>query len=229
MIRLVDLRYAALALFASLLLWGFSHSTASQERGFDIPVVPERLPDDLIVVARSSDAVNIRVRGSRAALRRVQVADLEYTVDLTGARPGVTAREVDPTAFDLGLGAEIVSRSPTTLEFTLEPKITRRLKVRADLTGQPAPGFVVGEVSVEPRRVEVSGAKSEVLRLDEVLTETIDVTGAAQTFERITGITALGPHAWLEPGQQLRVRIEVLPEPPPEPEPQAGAKKRGTR
>lgn len=224
---LVDLRYAVLALFAAILLWGFSHSTADQERGFDIPVVPNHVPDDMVVIARSSDAVNLRVRGSRGALRRVPVADVEYEVDLSGARPGVTSREVDLTAFDLGRGTQIVSRSPTTLEFTLDRKMTRRVRVDPEITGDPAEGYVLGEVVVDPRRILVTGAESELLRLDAIPTETIDVTGATASFDRIVSATTLGPHAWLEPGQQIRVHVEVLPAPaePPEAPPRIGSKR----
>lgn len=230
MTRLVDLRYAVLALLAAVMLWGFSHSTADQERGFDIPVVPTHVPSDMIVVARSSDAVNVRVRGSRGALRRVPVADVEYEIDLTGARPGVTSREVDVTSFDLGRGTQIVSRSPTTLEFTLESKMTRRVKIAPEIEGEPAPGYVLGEIDIEPRRLLVSGAESELLRLEQVATETIDVTGATASFEKVVLPTELGAHAWPEPGQQIRVRVEVLPEPPPEAEPEPKqAKRRGTQ
>ncbi len=216
MTRLIDLRLAAVALVASVLLWGFSRSTATQERGFDIPVVPSHIADDLVLTGRSSDAVDIRVRGSRGALRRVPT-DLEYEVDLSGAKPGTTSREVDLTALDVGRGAQIVSRSPTQLEFSLERKISRRMEVRPQIVGQPAEGWVVGEVKAVPRRLLVSGAESEVLRLGEVLTETIDVTGATQTIERDAKIIALGTHAWLDPAEDVRVRIEIVPAPPPEP------------
>lgn len=218
MTRLIDLRLAVVALVAAVLLWGFSQSTATQERGFEIPVVPTHIPDDLILTARSSDALDVRVRGSRGALRRVP-ANLEYEVDLSGAKPGVTSREVDLTALDVGRGAQIVSRSPTELEFTLERKIARRLRVKPDVVGKPAEGFVAGEPEATPRRVLVTGAESEVLRLDEVLTETIDVTGATQAIERSVGVVALGSHAWIEPAEDLRVRVDVQPAPPPEPEP----------
>ncbi|HEU4429501.1 MAG TPA: CdaR family protein [Myxococcota bacterium] len=217
MTKLVDVRLAAVALVAAILLWGFSQSTATQERGFDIPVVAANIPDDLILTSRSSDAVDIRVRGSRGALRRVPT-DLEYTVDLTDAKPGVTSLEVDLTALEVGRGAQIVSRSPTQLEFTLERKISRRMRVKPDVVGVPAEGFVLGTVEALPRRVLIAGAESEVLRLGEVLTETIDVTGATATIERPVGAVALGQHAWLEPDQEIRVRAEILPEPPPEPE-----------
>ncbi|MBM4384145.1 MAG: hypothetical protein FJ091_12355 [Deltaproteobacteria bacterium] len=220
MTRLIDVRLAALALFMAMLLWGFSQSTATQERGFDIPVVAAQIPDDLILTARSSDAVDIRVRGSRVALRNVP-PDLEYSVNLSEAKAGVIAKEVDLTQFDVGRGAQIVSRSPTQLEFTLEPRISRRMTVRANVAGKPADGFVLGEVAVTPRRVLVTGAESEVLRLGEVLTEMIDVSGATASFERAVSAAALGQNAWIEPKQELKVRVEILPAPPHEPEPPA--------
>jgi YbbR domain-containing protein len=213
--RLIDFRFAALALFSAVLLWGFSQRTATQERGFDIPVIAARVPEDLIVTARSSDAVDIRVRGSRSVLRRVP-SDLEYEVDLAAAKAGVTNLEVDLTALDVGRGAQIVSRSPTQLEFTLERKISRRMRVKANVIGKPADGFEVGETSITPRRLQVTGAESELLRLGEVLTETIDVTGLAQPFERAVGAVALGSHAWLDPAEEIRVRVEIVPAPPAE-------------
>ncbi len=215
MTRLIDFRFAALALFSAVLLWGFSQRTATQERGFDIPVIAARVPENLIVTARSSDAVDIRVRGSRSVLRRVP-SDLEYEVDLAAAKAGVTNLEVDLTALDVGRGAQIVSRSPTQLEFTLERKISRRMRVKANVIGKPADGFEVGEPSITPRRLQVTGAESEILRLGEVLTETIDVTGLSQSFERVVGAVALGSHTRLDPAEEIRVRVEIVTAPPAE-------------
>jgi YbbR domain-containing protein len=226
---LSNLRYKVVALLAALLLWGVSHTTSSIERGFDIPVLPENVPDELVVTDRSSDAVNVRVRGTRAALQRLAVADLDYSVDLTGARAGATQHEVDLSRLDLPRGAQIVSRSPASLEFTLERKSTRAVKVRADIDGEPAPGFALGEVVVEPARLRISGARSEVLRLSEVLTETIDVAGANASLERTVRATPGGLHVWLEGDDRVAVRIEIAPvpeAPPPPPEPPARKGKR---
>jgi YbbR domain-containing protein len=216
-----NLRYKVLALVAAFGLWGVSHSTSSVERGFDIPVVPGNVPEELVITGQSTDAVNIRVRGTNAALRRLSVAELEYPVDLNGARPGNTEREVELAVMNLPRGAQVVSRSPASLEFTLERKSTRAVKVRPDLDGEPAPGFVIGEVVVEPARVRIAGARSEVLRLSEVLTETLEVTGANASFERKVRALPGGLHVWLDGAEVVTVRVEVLPEPPPEPEPKA--------
>jgi YbbR domain-containing protein len=214
---LSNLRYKIVALLAALLLWGVSHSTSSVERGFDIPVVPSNVPQDLVITGQSTDAVNIRVRATNAALRRLSVADLSYPVDLAGARAGNTEREVELAAVNLPRGAQIVSRSPASLEFTLERRSTRAVKVRADIDGEPAPGFVLGEVTIEPARLRISGARSEVLRLSEVLTETIDVAGASEPFEKKVRATPGGLHVWMDGANEVTVRIGITPAPEPEP------------
>jgi YbbR domain-containing protein len=211
-----NLHYKVLALLAAFGLWGGAHSTASRELGFDIPVVPANVPDDLVITARSSDAVNIRVRGSNAALRRLDVIDLEYSVDLAGARPGMSERAVETAVMVLPRGADVVSRSPASLEFTLERKSTRAVKVRPDLDAEPGPGFQLGEVTIEPPRLRIAGARSEVLRLAEVLTETIDLTGAVLPIERKVRVLPGGLHVWLDGADQVTVRIDVVPIPEPE-------------
>ena len=222
-----NLRYKLLALVAAFGLWGVSHSTSSVERGFDIPVVPANVPEELVITGQSTDAVNIRVRGTNAALRRLSVAELEYPVDLAGARPGNTEREVELAAITLPRGAQIVSRSPASLEFTLERKSTRAVRVRPDLDGDPAPGFVIGEVVVEPARVRIAGARSEVLRLSEVLTETIDLNGVNAPFERRVSALPGGLHVWLDGPGEVTVRVDVALEPPePEAAPEPAKRKR---
>jgi len=213
-----NLHYKVLALLAALGLWGISHSTASRELGFDVPVVASNVPDDLVITARNTDAVNIRVRGTNAALRRLNVLQLEYPIDLAGARPGTTERDVQPTLMDLPPGTDVVSRSPATLEFTLERKSTRAVRVRPDLEGEPAPGFLVGAINVDPPRLRIAGARSEVLRLAEVLTETIHLAGAVAPVERRVRVLPGGLHVWLDGADEVTVRVDVRPQPTDEAE-----------
>jgi hypothetical protein len=54
--------------------------------------------------------------------------------------------------------------------------------------------------------------------LAEVLTETVDVTGATQSVDREVKTLALGPHAGIDPQENVHVHIEIVPAPTPEPE-----------
>ena len=203
--------YKLLAAGVALLLWGGSHGTNPIERGFDVGLTLQGVPEDLVVTGQSSDAVNIRVEGSRAALRSLSVADIEYVVDLSGAKAGVTRHEVDAESVERPRGAQIVSRSPASIDFTLEPRGTKAVTVREDLAGEPAEGFEVAAVQVTPRRVWITGPEREVRRLREVVTETVDLTGIDESFERDVRPLLVGSHLTLREESPIKIRVEVSP------------------
>lgn len=211
-----NLGYKLIAVAVAFLLWGVAHSSSSIQRGFDVPMVLRGIPDDLVIVDQSSDEVNVRIQGTRAALRNLSPADLEYPIEVSGAKPGVLTVEIDPVPIELPRGAEIVSRSPSRVDLTLARRGAKAVPVRADLTGDPAPDVRVANVVVEPPRVRVTGALPEVLRLNEVLTETIDITGATSTVEKDVSIALSGSHVWLEQPQPVRVRVVLEPVAPEE-------------
>jgi YbbR domain-containing protein len=221
--RFGNLGYKLLAVAMALFLWVVARGTASVERGFDIPVVLQGTPEDLVLVSLGADVVNVRVLGTRAALRNFDPEELEYAIDASSSKPGQASFEVDLSRFDLPRGTRIVSRSPSQIELAFERRIAKTLKVRPDFEGNPAEGYRIAEVSVDPPRVRITGARSEVLRLSEVATETIDVGGAVGTLEREVRVSAGPGHVWAESPRVVKVKIEVeavpVPEPPAPPEP----------
>jgi len=204
-------RMGFLALGIATILWGIAHSSSSIERSLDVPVSFQNLPDDLVVTSQSSDRVNIRVRGSRAALRNLAAAKLEYVVDVAGAKPGTGSFEVDVSRFDLPRGANVVGRSPASLEIDFERRGRRAVRVRPDVEGEPAAGFLMGEATVEPPHVWLTGARSEVMRLDEVVTETIDVAGLQTPIDREVRLSLGAGHVWMEESRPVRVKIPIEP------------------
>src|SRR5262245_27460371 len=206
-----NFRTGLLALVISVILWGIAHGSSSVERGLDIPVSFHDLPEDLVVTGQSTDQVNIRVRGSRSALRNLEPVKLDYVIDAAGARPGLSVYEVDVSSFDLPRGANVVSRSPASLEVEFERRGRRSVRIRADVEGEPAAGFVMGEIVVDPPRVWLTGARSEVVRLTEVVTEPIEVTGAEAPIDREVRLSLGGGHVWMEENRPVRVKIPIEP------------------
>ena len=198
----------------AMVLWGMAHGTSSIERSVDIPVVFDGVPESLVITGQSVDAVNVRVLGSRAALRNVSPTKLEYRIDISSAKPGPAIYEVDASNVDQDLprGARVVSRSPASIEVNFETRGRKSLQVRPDLEGEPAEGFMVALVEIDPPRVWVTGARSHVLRLSEVVTETIELSGAEESIEREVRLS-LGDLVWREEDGGVIVRIEVEPIP----------------
>jgi len=218
-----ELRYLLLAILIALVLWGMAHGSSSIERGFDIPVVIHDLPERLVVTDLSADVVNIRVLGSRAALRDIDPSQIEYAIAVGDAQPGLAVYEVDLTPVEgrLPRNVRIVSRSPASLEVKLEGRSRKSVKVRPDLEGEPAVGFVLTSVEVDPPRVWLQGARSDVLRLSEVVTETIDVTGLDSPTEREVKLSLGAGRVWKEESAPVTVKLQIDPVPPPAPPPAA--------
>jgi len=221
-----NLGYKLLAVAIAIFLWGVANGSSSTERGFDLPIALRGVPPDVVITDQSADVVNVRVLGPPSTLRSLAEAKLEYPLDVSGAKAGEAVYEVEPSILELPRGAAVVSRSPARVEVRFEPRGQKSLRIRADLAGEPAPGFEITGVTVTPPRVAVAGARSEVLRLAEVPTDTIDVTGLDAPAERDARLLLGGTHVWLEdPGSvRVKVQVQVAPKPAPPPEPEPAAK-----
>ena len=207
------IRFGTLLLSAAiaLVLWLMAQGTSSIDRGVDIPVVFDGVPDDLVIVGQSVDTVNLRLLGRRAALRNVSSDRLEYRIDVSGAKPGQAVYEVDQSRIELPRGVRAVSRSPATIEVDFERRGRKTVGVRADVHGELAPGYVLGPIEVDPPRVWLAGARSEVMRLSEVATEPIDVTGLEAPVERKVRLLLASEHVWPEQDGPVTVRIAIEP------------------
>lgn len=76
---------------------------------------------------------------------------------------------------------QIISVTPETVSFTLEPVATRTLPVNTVINGQPAVGYKLGEALTTPASVVISGPQSLVEQVNEVRT----AVNASNVRERI--------------------------------------------
>ncbi len=212
--------YLFLAVAIASVLWGIAHGSSESDRGFDLPIVFNGVPEELVITEKSADVVNVRVLASRAAWRDITPSNMEYAVEVEGGRPGRAVYEVELSRVEdqLPRGARIVSRSPASIEVKFERRGRRSVKIRPDLEGEPGEGFLVTQVEVDPPRVWLAGARSDVLRLSEVVTETIEMAGLTEPVEREVRLSLGGGRVWMEENQPVVVRIQIDPVPQPESE-----------
>jgi len=213
-----NFRYALMAMFIATVLWGIAHGEKRTERNMDIPVAFYGLSNDLVITDQSTTEINIRVQGSRAALRNASPTTMEYPVSLEGAKPGLGVYDVEASFIDAPQGVKVVSRSPARIELEFEPRGRKNVKIRPDIEGEPAEGFLVGDVVTEPERVWLTGARGDVLRLTEVVTETVDITGVTQPIEKEVRLSLRAGHVWMEENRPVVVKVDVRAVPLNEPD-----------
>lgn len=213
-----------LALVISVFIWGVAQGTSSIQQSFDVEVELVGVEEGLVVTDQSSDTINVRLRGSRAALRNLAVDQLKYRVDAKGGKPGVAVYEVDVDTIDHPPGTSFVGYSPSRLQVRFEKRGRKNVPVRAETEGSPAPGYHLVGVVVEPEKVWLAGARSQVLRLREVETEKIDVAGlTTDTRKQVRLVLGGGGAVWPEQDAPVSVLVRI------EPDPAAGAAAAGRR
>lgn len=214
--RASDLWLLLLAATAASFLWLVSHRSSGEQRSYDVPVVFKGVPERLVITGESADVVNIQVKSTAAAHREISSTKVDYEIDVSGAKPGPALYEVDPSRIldRLPRGSEITSRSPASIEVVYERRGRKSVQIRADVEGEPAEGYLLAGVDVEPPRVWLVGARSSVLRLAEVVTETIDVSGLTESLEREARLSLGAGNVWMEEPAPVRVRIRIQPEAP---------------
>lgn len=200
-----------LALVISVFLWGVAQGQTDIRYSFDMPVEIHGAAEALVVTDQSAREINLGVQGSRAALRNLDDSRMKYELDVSKVKPGVAEFEVDLGSIELPRRARIVSHSPSRIQIRVERKSRKEVSVKPDIQGQPADGFALAEVRVVPDRVWLAGAKSHVMRVAEVVTEPVDVTGLREGKQVAARLILGGGTVWPEDETPVTVQIVVEP------------------
>ncbi len=208
--------YKLVAVLVAAVLWAAVQGSLSVEESLDLPIVLVDVPSSLVVVDQSATEVNVRVVGSRAAMRGAQRELTSYPVSLEGLKPGEARFPVNTDRFQLPRGAKITARSPSTIVLQTEPVIRKKVAVRPDVIGSLPKGYKLVAVAVEPLEVILAGARSSLRGLDEVLTDRIDVSELRQTTIQEVPLAFGGSLVWRAEEDDTPVKVEIRVETPPE-------------
>ena len=191
-----------------------------RERTFAAPLALVSIPRDLVITTPIPETVDVRLRGRVSDLRLVSSSNLEVPIDLKWMeKAGEVEITVRPQAINVDPNIEVVSIEPNKLRFRVEPLRQSAVKIRPFLVGETPAGYLVGEAVAEPDRVLISGPASQVLKLAEVATERIIMTGRTATFVANVAVVSDSPLVRVVSPLTTQVTVPVLAEVGPNPPP----------
>jgi YbbR domain-containing protein len=202
-----------LSLGLGLSLWMVVSGEETVERGLRVPLEFQQFPAGLELQGEPPSSVDVRVRGSSGTLARVSPGDIVAVLDLRGAREGGRLFHLTSDQVRAPFGVEVVQITPATIVMTFEPSKTRLVKIRPKIEGRPAPGYLIGKVTVEPDSVEVVGSASAVNRASEALTEPVSVVDASESVSGTVTVGLIDPTLRLKSTRAARVTVEIVPAP----------------
>ena len=209
--RNLGLKIAALGL--GTLLW-FAVSGEQVERTVSrVPVVYRNVPGGLQITGDLTEIVTVHVRGSENQISRLPIDELSAVVDLADAQAGQSNTfplRTDQVAVPAGV--EVMWVDPAQVTLTLEPAGSAVFPVHPVVDGQPAPGFILNSVSVDPTSVILAGPKSRLRLASAATTDPVGIAGATATVRAVVGVSSTDPELRLREPLQARVTVEIVPE-----------------
>jgi YbbR domain-containing protein len=194
-------------------LWMTVAGESTVERGLRVPLELQQFPPGLELQGEPPALVDIRVRGTSGVLARMAPGEIVAVLDLHGARPGRRLFQLTPEHVRTPFGVEVTQITPASLALEFENTATRRVPIAPAVDGEPAPGFIVGEITVEPSEVEVSGPESAVAAATEALSEPVSVAGATAPVNETVTVGMLNPVLRVKNPRTATVRVQIIPGP----------------
>jgi len=202
-----------LSLGLATVLWMIVTGEETVERGLRVPLELVQFPPGLELQGESPTVVDVRVRGSSTTLSRVGPGDIVAVLDLHSARPGRRLFQLTPEQVRAPFDVQVVQVSPASLAINFENSTTATVPITPSYEGLPAPGYVVGKMTIEPKSVDIMGPESAVKQATEAITEPVSVTGAKDTVTDNVTVGLLDSALRLRSPRLATVKIEILPGP----------------
>ena len=194
-------------------LWFLFGGQQVVERAIRVPLEYTSLPPGIEMTGEAPTVVDIRVRGSEAALARIVPGELVAVLNLGGAKPGQRLFHVTADDVRAPSGVTVMQVTPSSIAVAFEPSASKLVPVAPEVQGTPAYGFEVGTIRVTPPTVEVHGPAGALENIQAVITEPLSVAGASAL---VTDTVTLGvPDRTLRIQQPQRVSVTVDIRPAP--------------
>ena len=206
------LKGAAVAL--AVMLWLSVGAEPVVERGLDVPLEFENVPDGLEIVDDPPNTVRVQVRGSSSVVSRLDGGEVVAVIDLRDERAGQRLFDMFAQRVVVPPGVEVINVVPGALTLTLERAgPARSVTVVPNIEGAPADGFTVGRITTTPATVDVVGPEIRLSTLREALTETVSIAGATATLVADVTVGVADPTLRLVVPSTARVEVEIVPAP----------------
>jgi YbbR domain-containing protein len=205
--RTFGLRIASLLLGTLLWLTVTGHQI---ERRMSVPVSYSNVPAPLVLTGDQTDVVSVHVRGDDTVVGALREGDLRVIVDLRNAEDGPNVLPLGTDEIIAPPRVDILQIDPGAISVTLEKSGEVNVPVHPSLQGQPAPGFVVKDVTVEPATVVVEGPRSRLSGNVNVITERVRIDGRTTSITQDVGLGVVDAQLRI---RERAVRVTVTIEP----------------
>ena len=198
-----------ISLVLATMLWMLVATETSSEIGMEVPLEYRNIPAQLEITGDTTNSVQVRLRGSANIIRDISARDVSTTIDLSRMRAGEKIVALSTQNVQAPFGADVIRVNPSSVRFNLERTMTKMVAVVPTISGQPAEGFEIGKVLIDPAKIEVEGPESRVNTLESIATLPIRIDRRQSYVQQTVDLDVLDPQIRLQHPSPVSVRVEI--------------------
>ncbi len=170
----------AIAIGAWLVVHGRDSEIST--RSYEVPVVLQGVPADLLVAPPRPDRVRVTLSGPERAFQQVDPEALTAVIDAARLNAGLTQRTITGEALKTPPSITVERVDPSVT--TLSAKATRLvdLPVRVTTSGRVPVGHAVTGITAEPEQVRVRIAVEDLGKVASLKTVPLSLAGRTSSF-----------------------------------------------
>src|SRR5215831_13608762 len=172
------------SLVLAAMLWMAVANEAASEIGLEVPLEYRNIPPQLEITGDVTNTVQVRLRGSANVIKDITAKDVATTIDLSNMKTGEKIVALSPQNVQAPFGAEVIRVNPSTVRFSLERTLVKTVPIVPVVLGQPAEGYAVHEVLLNPPTVQVEGPESRLDTMMSIATVPVRIDGKQSTIEQ---------------------------------------------
>lgn len=177
-------------------------------RVFTVPLRVVEDPDR-VLMTEIPETIQVQARGPWTRINRLQDYDFGTAVlDLERARPGPL--EIDRAGIVMPPGVVLAGIQYDQVDLRFEAVVVHEVEVSPRTRGDPAPDYQLIGVEVQPTKWPVRGGESSVARVQQLLTEPLDIEGADQDVEASRALVRPAEDVTLVDDEEPRVTIRAV-------------------
>ena len=179
-----NLAFKAAAVVLAVILWIFVTSKGQTEMSLNVPIEYVNIPSGLEISKHTMTTAHLVVRTHESLSKNIRQENVRVSVDVSRAKKGEEIFSLRKDDVKVAYGATVTKIEPSTIKVVFEETVSRRVPVKAEVTGSPEQGYSVKRIEVSPEEVVIEGAKSEVRKVGVLRTEPIDISGLAEDLRQ---------------------------------------------
>ncbi|HCM27273.1 MAG: hypothetical protein A2Z99_01920 [Treponema sp. GWB1_62_6] len=195
-----------LSVAVAIVLFMFHRMSALEERFFSVPL-RVRTENALVPASSYPRMVRITLRGEANSVFPILEEDIEAYIDLTKYKgEGVYKAPVLITKKGTAAGVDPleVHVDPLEVAIAVEFQLTKTVPITPSFRGYLETGFELSSYSLTPSEVEVSGPSTSIMRIEDVTTDFVELSGKKENFTETVKVINRDPLIAVRGDSQIR-------------------------